>query len=486
VFNKNAAERRYFFEANKVMSNSRVWVLCGAVLIVFFIFLFSMSAVFLFWSDVAWHDQQRILQLALILLAVVMMLVLPRSGFSVGVFFLISLVLVVGFISSLCASEPLWALKEWGRYAGLYVLVLVLSGFFERYPFLQWFVLALMAFVAVYQALNLFVAYSAAFISGYFDFSSDLFFTGFVNPRFFGQFQVLVLPVLLALGFYFFERGFLKVSALFLSVLFSQWLMVFLLGARGAFVAIIFSHFILLFLGSRYFKFVGAQFFAAFSGFVFYYLFFKFFPGLLFEGGGEGGREILRGGLSLREILWVDAWAVFESNIFLGVGPMHFSFIYNPVAAHPHQVVLQWLAEWGLVATVASVFLGCLGLFRGAAVVRGVSSEYVDAALWVSILGALILAQVDGVFVMPYTETWLAILIAICLYRWKGVVKINFPQYLFIAIFSVPVVLVLGGVLALEAPNITTIQDAYLQVHPVGLKPRFWSQGWIPMDIFPD
>ncbi|MBN0274093.1 O-antigen ligase domain-containing protein, partial [Pseudomonas aeruginosa] len=55
----------------------------------------------------------------------------------------------------------------------------------------------------------------------------------------------------------------------------------------------------------------------------------------------------MRSGLSLRDVLLRDAWGMFVAHPLLGVGPMHFSAVPNSVGAHPHQMLLQWFAEWG-------------------------------------------------------------------------------------------------------------------------------------------
>src|SRR5690606_7846536 len=122
--------------------------------------------------------------------------------------------------------------------------------------------------------------------------------------------------------------------------------------------------------------------------------------------------------LSGREKIWLWAWEMAIANPWLGVGPLHYAAVVNPIAAHPHQVVLQWLAEWGFIATFLAIVITVMGLIYSARYLRQDRAENLDAALWVSIVGALILAQVDGVFVMPYTETWLALLLGLAVARW--------------------------------------------------------------------
>src|SRR5690606_4273033 len=104
------------------------------------------------------------------------------------------------------------------------------------------------------------------------------------------------------------------------------------------------------------------------------------------------------------------------------------------------------------------------------------------AALWLSIAGALILAQVDGVFVMPYTETWLAILIGLAIARWSELQPAPPAQRIFFMVLAIPVILIMGNVLINEAPTVPEDSEAHMSRHNTGWTPRCWAQGWIPMD----
>jgi len=71
--------------------------------------------------------------------------------------------------------------------------------------------------------------------------------------------------------------------------------------------------------------------------------------------------------LSGREVLWWQALHMILANPFLGIGPMHLAYHPNGVAAHPHNSVLQWAAEWGLPSAallISGVSLGLKSLFR--------------------------------------------------------------------------------------------------------------------------
>src|SRR5690554_7983592 len=104
------------------------------------------------------------------------------------------------------------------------------------------------------------------------------------------------------------------------------------------------SHAALIIFFPRFWRLLAVQAAAGLLGFIVFYLMFTVVPEWL--GQTSVIRDSMRFGLSKREVIWQLAWDMFVANPWLGVGPMHFSAEVNSVAAHPHQVVLQWLAEW--------------------------------------------------------------------------------------------------------------------------------------------
>src|SRR5690606_10574082 len=89
--------------------------------------LFAGSIVDTWHQGLGWHDQQRIYQLILLVVVAVGVLVLPFQALPRNVFILLLAILGLGLWSSLCATWTGWALKEWGRYVGLTLLVLVFA-----------------------------------------------------------------------------------------------------------------------------------------------------------------------------------------------------------------------------------------------------------------------------------------------------------------------------------------------------------------------
>lgn len=441
----------------------------------------------------SWHDQQRLYQLLLLSVSAGVTYFLPLPNLSRYVFALLFVVLGAGLLSVFLADFTQWALKEWARYAGLVFLVFSIAHCARKPSFFK-AILYLLAVAAFLNAFQFVVYYCMAFLTDIYMFDVDLLFNGFSNPRFLNQFQMLFMPVLAGLTVLHWNsdgryRRFL--IAMFFTTLLVHWCIAFSLGSRGLWLGLAASHCALLLFFPHFWRLLLVQAAAGVLGFLLYQLMFFVIPEWI---GLEAQlRSSLRFGLSKRDVLWGLAWQMFLDSPWFGAGPMHFAATVNPVAAHPHQVVLQWLAEWGLLATLAACFLAVSGLWHGLKLLRSPKAEPLDAALWMSIAGALAVAQVDGVFVMPYTETWLAILIGLALARWSAPLKPKdqtqqgerlyhfFPQLSY-KLLAVAVIVILGNVLIREVPTLRQDSEAHMKKHGTGYVPRFWLQGWIPMD----
>lgn len=467
--------------------------------------IFLLSLCLLFASSIletwhfgfSWHDQQRLYQLLLLIVSASTAFFLHPSALPRYAVTLLCVVLGAGLLSVFSADFPLWAAKEWARYAGL-VLLAISIAHCARQPWFFKVIVYLLAAAAFLNAFQFAGFYAMAFLTEIYMFNADILFTGFSNPRFLNQFQVLFMPLLAGLTLLHWTSGGryrrLISSVLFITLL-VHWCIALSLGSRGLWLGLAASHLALLLFFPRFWRLLAIQLTAGILGFLLYELLFFVIPEWL---GQEALlRSSLRFGLSKREVLWSAAWRMFLDNPWLGVGPMHFSATLNPVAAHPHQALLQWLAEWGVFATLAACCLAFLGMWHGLFRVRNPQAEPLDAALWLSIGGALAVAQVDGVFVMPNTETWLAIIIGLAVARWSAPVEVATsmpPQtaaYSHLVQFSykvlaIAVIIVFGNVLLNEVPTLPEDSEAHMEKHRTGYFPRFWLQGWIPMDRVSD
>ncbi|HHW2491429.1 TPA: O-antigen ligase family protein [Pseudomonas aeruginosa] len=350
-----------------------------------------------------WHDQQRILQLVVLSGSSLLLLFSSRLSFARRMVQVTLLVILgLGSVSAFLSANPSWAFKEWSVFAGLMLFSFNISASPEWVRRIAlWGVVVLGGFFC-YQFL---LSYLAAFVSGLRELNPRVLLSGFSNVRTMGQFQAMLLPLMAALGLYLRETGRFRLSWLVMLLLAIQWCISFALAGRGLWLGFAVAHLALCWIGPVGRRFLIVQLSAAFVGLALYFLLMVALPTWL--GIDMTLMSGMRSGLSLRDVLWRDAWGMFVAHPLLGVGPMHFSAVPNSVGAHPHQMLLQWFAEWGGVAGLLVVGLMTLGLLRGARYLRE-QGDPMDAGLWLALVSVLVLAQVDGVFVMPFTQTVLA------------------------------------------------------------------------------
>lgn len=308
-------------------------------------------------------------------------------------------------------------------------------------------------------------------------------YPGFDNPRFYGQFQVLLIPILHGLSS---QQGWHKKlfnQKVIYPTLLLQWCIVWALAGRGVLLGLGMACVItLLATGGRYKTLLLQVLAFVLAGAALYFLLFFCIP----EWAGLA-RDIpsgLRFGLSKREVLWQGAWEMIRTNPLLGVGPLHYSAVWNHIGAHPHQATLQFLAEWGIPATLLFLFSIMVGMLRGVSMVRN-NTSVLDVSLWMALLAALTLAQVDGVFAMPYTEGWLAVIAGLARARWKSPVgAVSMACSIRRAIFSMLLLFataIIARILIVDVPLLHEASMKFYEEHNIGSPPRFWDQGWIPM-----
>jgi O-antigen ligase len=117
---------------------------------------------------------------------------------------------------------------------------------------------------------------------------------------------------------------------------------------------------------------------------------------------------------SARGELWIRAWELVQQHPLLGVGPMHFSYENFKIAAHPHNIVLQFACEWGIPATLILMSLALWVLWKAFRATK-LSTTSVDRNINVALFAALICGLTDAMFsgnnIMPLSQTTLFIII---------------------------------------------------------------------------
>ncbi|MCF7545716.1 O-antigen ligase family protein [Pseudomonas petrae] len=436
------------------------------------------------------HDSQRVFQLAIVLFLLMITLFGPLVGpqklLPLRSAQVVSITLVaLAFNSITLAHQPAWAFTELALIASCIGSSLIIAqrrrGLGHRLDRLLWI---LVIILCTLKCVQFGAGLLAAFTSGFPTLDTDILLEGFSNKRFYGQFQTFTLP-LLAFPLLAITRPMAKKWAF---VLLSCWWVIAISGGtRGTWMGMAGAAAVLALCGIQGRRWVGWQMLAVLAGATVFWLLFSFLPSKLDIEVVNFAGDRLSTSLSAREIIWHQAWEMIKERPLLGFGPMHFADIPNPVAAHPHQAILQWACEWGIPSTLLVMWLVSKGLWATFRLIRANhrSTEPVDllrVCLFASLIGALAQSMVDGVIVMPYSQLWLAIvvgwLIGIHEFSTEPPAARAIAQKGWVAILTLAVAY-LGYIAVRDAPNLEAREQAYIQEHGGRFQPRFWMQGVI-------
>lgn len=436
-----------------------------------------------FFDNLPWHDSQRIGQILLIIYSVIFGVIFGLFDIKLKIVLIFLTFIVLGVASSFLSAYPVWSLTEMAIFVGSYALGVFLYRIFcfdykkaEKYSFFSLFLTA--SSLSIY----FFVAYfSSLFIGDIFDVWQ--FINGFSNPRFFGQFLTLILPVLLApvMQKSRWSNAFFVLSCVVCFMLMAS-------GTRGSLLGIgsVAAVYALLNKLSREWVFLILK--IAGIAFLMHYLLLEIFPDYLQIIVKNGALDRKLFGLSARELLWEKSISMVIEKPFFGFGPMHFANMPGVIASHPHQLFLQILSEWGILfflvflyfsSKVIFLILKELIFFKK---IKNENSKIIYVCLSASIFASLMQSMVDGVFVMPYTE-----IIFVFIAAWLSAVyyeenKYSVDEYLsiqgwilnFIFIFSSCILMY--SFIEKSPTYIGKNQENYYN-NAGFLKPRFWING---------
>jgi O-antigen ligase len=458
-------------------------------------FYFFLSLIFVFFlvvaPSLAEHDMQRVGQVAVGVVSLVFLL--SKSLHCDGSLFfgrtsgyLLFLVAISGVISSAFSHRFSWAISD----VCLFVVCCGIANFFAVVRVqigavadrcLGYFLLIL----CLVKTTQFFSSALGAFLNEAGKLDLDLLVVGFSNKRFYGQFQTFTLPLLaVPLLLHTFKPS---TKAWIFGLLACWWMIAICGGTRGTWLGMGCAAAVLFFCGPFGRRWCCWQLAATAVGLLLFWCLFSLLPGYL-------GIEILNfagdrltTSLSARDVIWHQAWEMIKERPLLGFGPMHFADIHNPVAAHPHQAILQWACEWGVPSTLLVGWLAARGLFSTLMLIRkkAASSEPVDLlriCLFASLLGALAQSMVDGVIVMPYSQLWLAIVVGwlLGIHEWAVKPEPTGPilRWGWLGTLAIAVGF-LVYVVARDFPHLDEREQQYGHDFGGNFQPRFWLQGVI-------
>ncbi|QKT03029.1 O-antigen ligase family protein [Ectothiorhodospiraceae bacterium 2226] len=318
------------------------------------------------------HNAQRLLQIAVLSIIALAVLLSPRLRndwlracvtLPPSARWLLLAALIAGIISSAVAPSPRHAFLDVALHVLIFGLVIAVAQARRA--------LGGRADVLILSLLTLSVAlYLVRFVSGYLavlmvgePLPVRELFSGFSNVRSFNHYLTWLLPLLAAAaGLRTLPRGAV------LTLLGGCWMLLLATDSRGGLLAVgAGAVFVFACFGRAAAPWLVLQFKAALAGAVAYGVMFYW---LLPASGGIAERLAHVTEDPARLALWQVAVRMIVDNPALGVGPMHFAYYPNGIAAGPHNSVLQWTSEWGAPATLALLIVLFWGMYAWCRQVR--------------------------------------------------------------------------------------------------------------------
>jgi O-antigen ligase len=200
------------------------------------------------------------------------------------------------------------------------------------------------------------------------------------------------------------------------------WVLLFYSASRGVLLAWFVG---ILVTGLIYRKlawpFIRIQLIYISTGFLIYQILFNLIPFL--RGSAVVTGTVMRDTTSDRIELWSQSLNLIQNHPMFGVGPMHFAWYNNTSAsAHPHNSVLQLMAEWGLPAALLILCIAGYGLFcwlkkfnSTTLQVETKLNRNLAIVLFFTIVTNAAYSLVDGVIVMPISQVMMFTFIGLML-----------------------------------------------------------------------
>jgi len=310
---------------------------------------------------------------------------------------------------------------------------------------------------------------------------------GFVNTRFFNQYQTWTLP-LLAAAVWAVPSRWRGLRGTVFGMLAFWWALVFASHVRGTVVAVGGAGLmVVLLFGRAAYRWLATQAAGVLAGGGLYVVLFRL-------GGGVVQRLSDAKQYTKRLEWWGDTLEVIGGQPWLGLGPMHFAGApAHPVTwGHPHNALLQLLVEWGVPAALLLVGLAGWGAWCWIQQERNQVEPVSDAetALRVGLVASLgagaAHALVSGLLVMPVSQTLAALVVG---WAWGRYRPREAPEEGLsrVAAGSLGVLLVAAvGIVGSSLQHVPRAEDrraTYLDmVDHRTVYPRYWVQGYMGID----
>ncbi|MDC0535726.1 O-antigen ligase family protein [Francisellaceae bacterium] len=310
----------------------------------------------------------------------------------------------------------------------------------------------------------------------------------FINIRFFNQFQSWILPILTLAFFYFHNHPRIKKLAFIALCLF--WYLAIVSESRAFILEyIILIPIIFLIDRKNAFKYIKYTLLTLVIGYIIYLISQELLISSINKTLIE--RELLQD--QGRKLHWTLAYNAFKSSPVIGIGPLQYpTYIVNITTknAHPHNIYLQVLAEYGLVGFSCFMFILTYCAYK---FIRFCcrNKSMINLLILASLICGFTHAGLSGVFVMPLSQLTAVIIFALAFSQYQqyasNTISLNKPPkhltkshkvlfYILTVIMGITLILT-AGLQAITYPEYSRNcqKNCYLT-------PNFWSNGWYGID----
>ena len=403
---------------------------------------------------------------------------------------LLALFFILGILSSLHAVEPVYALMEVSTFFLLLVFGFTFAGalLLEKDRLIKHFnyLIITLSIISAFIALLSWISFkSNPELSNSLNQAGTLSYflpaPGYMNPRFFDDANIFLIPLLLSLVFYFDSKT-LRILILFLvSLSFARGLS----GASRIYFYDPLALFIVLPLifRKRALPFLSLLLICILAGLLLYEVLYTW-------GIGQIPKSITLISLDHRTLLWKIAFHLIATHPFLGVGPLHYglyAFSTENYAAHPHSFILALCAEWGLLAFSLAAFLTLNNLLHFVKQAPRTENTPTMIGLTAAFTGGFLMMSIDGLALMPPGQILLALSMGLAIFNCA---QFHSLKLLCLASkrFDRSLIVLILLALALVAWSVLPMISALPQMNAIylnsckincTLSPNYWSQGFV-------
>jgi putative inorganic carbon (hco3(-)) transporter len=432
------------------------------------------------------HDSQRLI--STVLVAAALLVSLCFAQVSVRSIWIVAAGYICGLLAVYMSPLPLWSMLEFGLLFSVALLGLTLipklSGLQSKH------LLYIFVIIQTFYVVHNLTDYAVVMITGA-KLEPYSLCNGFSNTRFYGQFLTWTMPFTIGALAVNKHYPYRKAIAFLLLI---EWGFEFLTLNRSFIVAMAATLPAVWWVNRPQFNaYANWLLLSAGGGFAIYILMLHVVPGLLgidvsYAVKFSSGRDVLDS--SGRVQLWLDSAHLMMSHPWLGAGPMMTALdSTSKIASHPHNYILQLLAEWGVPFTLLLVVGATYGAIQWKKLINKTSIEIQLLALPVTaaLAAGAVAGLFDGLLVMPVSLTYMTLILASCAGIWRALTpnvhRRRFPWW------AIPILILPAIFTAVFAvnnwprwlPNTTMTEtmsgDGFkLQAE---LLPRFWSTGKI-------